>query len=382
MSDLDCTRFYIKENRKRIDVVYLDYDYIASNMMLWFSANANNSGKFSANVVVLVNNIYTLKNVNLKEIYYADDRLNIYDMVIDDIHFNSSKTVTKVDKPKEMVDLEMYAELGLSPPQAAVHDATQTTAVVPVKAEPVIPVVVKIRKELDFSTEEYTEIQAFVKEQDPKLVYDWVVNYDICLEEISNENNKISTANIDLVQMLNKNSDYINDNIMNPVKTIIREIFPEKKPSFINRMFGITEREYVLDSFNTNYVISNIKKAVNFDVLKFEGIDLVLEEANKAFNIIKDSIDAGIVAAEYIINKTPDEYRMQLHKERLAKMLVSVQITEGNFLLIQRNFQGELNRLMEFKDVTVPLLNSCLLTLVDKPISNEVRSILKNISEF
>lgn len=373
MAKLDPTKFYYKENNVRFDIVYLDYDYIATNVISMFVNNSLYKNSFYATLVYEKNGHYCKGEFNLKFVCYADDRLNIYDMIIDDMHYNNGQAVV-VKKPQQMINYEKLAE-AYAPVQNS-NAIIVTNTNVP---EVVVPAVKKERKVLDFETPEFAIIAATY--ENPKKVYDWVINYDICNTEVSVLNNSISDKNMNLVRALDNHSEYIKTSVMIPLSNILEETFPENKPGFFGRLFNSSKEEtYVLDSVSTEIFVAALHNTTTFDPKRFEGINILLDETRSGFETLKEELSYGISAANYYLDIDSENHQMRLHKERLTKMLISIGITEGQFMLIQKNFQRELNRLMELKDVTLPLLKSCVMSSVNKPISKETLTIIKNIS--
>lgn len=369
------SKYFFIENGKEIEIQEFDYNYVQNALLKEYDRRANR--KYCYTVIVsrtydsLGNPIFDVRTLDLNEIYYDNQRLRVFKLMQDKIHFNNLKIKELPMPPLQKEYMEWKEGRSKMRPDLA-----------PVKVDiPAAPVYE--RKELDEYDPRLCDIERWASapahvDIKPMKVLDWIVNMPVCSQEVAVSMQQLSERNMDLAAALTQHSDYVRT-ITNNLKVALEELFPIK-PTFTQRLFG--KAEFKVPEVNIPLVLKTLKEAVQYDATKFTGIDTLFNDIRENVNTLRDEMEQGKVACEFQIARVEEDYayEYELTHERLQKMEITSTMTETNIVGIHKKFNLERTRMMDIQTVTIPLVIMRLQKAAGEALDEETIEIIRNLA--
>lgn len=363
--------FFNDERNNPVVIQEFDYDYVRNSLLKVFDKSV--SKKYVFNVVVSRDYdtngmpIFDVRPLDLNEIYYDTVRLRVLEMMLDDIYFGRV-SIKDMPVPKLQQEYEDFLAGRAKP-----------VAIVPQNAMPA-PIEF-VRKELD---ENDARLPAIMEQSsnypiDGMKVLDWIENFEVCSQEMTVSTQNLSVEQLNLVQTLKDNSEYIHS-VMDNLTSVLETMFP-LKPTFTQRLFG--KKDIVVKKDDLQNILSTLTNAVKVDTHRFSGINEVFKRIQGNITQIKENVEMGIIGCSFAVQKSNDDqysYEFELRQERLMKIRATTDISEMSLSTVNRNFLTDLNKLKEIQDVLVPLLIVKLQNQATKRVDDETVSIIRNLA--
>lgn len=353
-----------------------DYDYVRNEILKHYD---DDTTTYVINDFVIQRpsekngNKWIVDNVDISKVYFDNTRLTVFKMIKDDIHYEvrGKLRIKKMPLPFIFQEYNKYIRDKKSPSTVM----QQEEIVIPPKIE-------KQRVPVSSSHEKFHSFfQYGLTNSNTLIMLDWLENYDICMNEISDENMHISSEHIKLSQVLIKHSEYINESIFQPVMDTLGGFFPEKV-GFLGKLFGSSSK-YVFDEDQIADIISSLHKSAQCDVNRFSGAETMFKSLLEKIDNLKSRNSLGVLVAKLQLEDNADEnYQLELYKDRLLKINSTLNVTAMSVKASYNQFMGSLNKLNELKDVLIPTIANVLQAQANKRISTDTINTIKDLLNF
>jgi len=364
-------KYFFKDSTgTSIEIQEFDYDYVRNSLLKVFDKNVQK--KYMFNVIVSRNYdangmpIFDVRSLDLNEIYYDSTRLRVLEMMMDDIYFGRIG-IKEIATPALQLEYKEY-------------EAGRAKPVVMENQTPAIPAPITFtRKDLDLNDPRLPAIKEMKSDFRfrPLTVLDWVENFEVCSTEITTSNRELSQEQMNLVNVLQTNSDYIMgvfDNLTN----VLESLFPLKR-SWFQRVTG-SKKDIEVEKDDISTILNRLNNAVAIDPTKFSGISTMFKGIQDKIKDIKDNVEHGIIGCQYVIATEEDAYEFELRQERLMKLRATTDISEMSLVTVNKRFLNNLNKLGEIQEVLVPLLIMKLQNQASTKVDEETVSLIRNLA--
>jgi hypothetical protein len=320
----------------------------------------------------LGNPIFDVRTLDLSKIYYNSRKLNILDLMMDEIVLERKVKVMDLEMPPLQKEYQDW-KAGKIPKKQAV-----STVVAEIPQMPT-----RVRKEVSLTDPRIGVISKYMVQEIDEIknvqevrVLDWIDNFDMCNHELAMQSQSISEKKIKLAGAIQANSEYLHS-VFEKLRTTLEELFP-LKPSIMKRMFGNTE--LVVKEADLNKVLSSLKSAVQFDHTRFEGIKIMLAEINDDMDELNINIENGSVACSYQVAVLEDDFEWQLGEQRLEKVAITNQIMQTSLVGTRNQFMVDYNRMNEIQTVLIPLVVDRLQAQVNQKVDAETEKTIRALA--
>lgn len=368
-------KYFFKENGKEIEIKEFDYAYVLNSLLKEFDRGANR--KYMYTIVIdrnydsLGNPVFDVRTLDLTKIYFDSTNLPVQELMEDDIRLKGRDLKIK--------DLPMPAL------QQEYHDWKEGK-IKRKTAEVALPEAVpQVRKEISITDIRFDSIVEMIDETNDEdkskkglVVLDWIDNFPIVSNEVTQMINQVSTSQFALSSTLNSHSDFLHD-IYNNLREVLDEIFG-LTPNVFKKMLGKTELK-IDKNLDLPMVLNKLNQAVTFDQNRFNGVENQLNSLNKTLNNIQDFIKLGSVGCEYQIANIDEPFEWEVRSERLQKMLIANDLTRGSMISIHKEFVVNVSRIHEIQTVLIPLIMVRLQNSLGKKIDPETEEMIRNLAK-
>lgn len=364
-------KYFFKDSTgTSIEIQEFDYDYVRNSLLKVFDKNVQKKYKFNVIVSRTYDGagmpIFDVRSLDLNEIYYDSTRLCVLEMMLDDIYFGR---ISIMDLPVPRLQQE-YQDYQAGRAKPVVVENSQPAVPAPIvfarkelsENDPRLPAIIEMKSDFDFK---------------PMQVLDWVENFEVCSLEITTSNRELSEEQMNLVKVLQTNSEYISsvfDNLTNVLETL----FPLKQ-TFLQRMLG-TQKDIVVKQDEIGTILSCLNNAVKIDPHRFSGVSTMFKGLQDKIKGIKDNVEHGIIGCQYVISTDEDAYEFELRQERLMKLRATTDISEMSLTTVNKRFLNNLSKLGEIQEVLVPLLIVKLQNQASKKVDDETVALIRNMA--
>ena len=365
-------RYFFVENGKDIEIQEFDFDYVLNSLLKEYDRREKR--KYCYTVIVkrtydtLGNPIFDVRTLDLEDIHYNSRRLNMMELMKGEINFKNPR-IRDLPMPALQREYMDWKEGKIKPNKAM--------ATIDVPA----PIVLE-RKEI-LPTDPRLDGVALLFEDKPEpmhdalKVLDWVDNLPVCSHEVSLKIQKVSDRQLDLDAVLHQHSDYIRT-LLNNLTTVLETVFP-LKPTFTQKLFG-SKPSIKISAEDLPKVMRQLKQAVQYDMTKFSGLEPLIKEIRDDVLAIKEEIDYGKTGCEYAIATIEEPFEYELTQERLMKMGISNTMTETSLVAVSKNYQVDVNRVLDIQTVTIPLIIQRLRNQVGQAIDESTADIIRGLA--
>lgn len=365
-------KFFFIENGREIEIQEFDYDYVLNSLLANYKWSGTNT--YTYNVIVsrtydsLGNPHYDTRNLPLNQIYFNNRNLSIFDIMRDEIHF---KKLTIRNLPLPPLEKE-YREWKEGRIVRKKVDNTQVAVPAPVVLQ---------KKKLDPADPRLADIDSWINypdsvKPDSTKVLDWFVNLPVCAQEVGTKIQKLSERQMDLNSALHQHSDYIRL-LMNNLTTALEKLFP-LKPSFTQKLFGKTDIKVSSDDLPK--VMKALNEAVKYDTNKFSGLEKLFDEIKTEAASVKEELEYGKLGCEYALRRVDDPFEYELTQERIMKMSIISSMTETSILTDSKQYQIDMNRMIDIQTTTIPLIIMRLRSQLGKAVDENTADIIRNLA--
>lgn len=364
-------KYFFIENKQEIEIQEFDYQFVLNSLLKKYDRRVNK--KYFYNVIVkrtydsMGNPEFDVRNLELSKIYYSNTRLNMLDLMKDEIHFKNIQ-IRDLPVPPLEREYEAWKEGRLKP--------RPDLAVVEVPAP-----IVLTKTPIDQDDERIADIERWMVfpdtvEKNSVKVLDWFVNLPVCAQEVGAKIQKISERQLDLNDALHKHSDYVRS-LMNNLTNALESLFP-LKPSFTQKLFG--KADIKVQQADLPKVMKALNDAVKYDTNKFSGLTSLFNEIRTEVREIKDELEYGKIGCEYAIRRLDDAFEYELTLERIMKMSITSAMTEASIVNVSKQYQIDMNRMVDIQTVTIPLIINRLQTQIGKAVDADTAAIIRNLA--
>lgn len=365
-------KYFFKENGKEIEIKDFDYKYVLNSLLKEFDRTANR--KYMYTIVInreydsLGNPVFDVRTLYLNDIYFDSTNLTAMELMEDDIRMKG--------RDLKIENLPM-------PPLQREYNDWKEGKIQRKTAEVALPEFTPIqRKEISSDDNRIFDIMEMVsgkdKENKSLIVLDWIENFPIVSNEITQLINNVSTSQFSLSTSLNSHSEYLHT-IYNNLRDVLDEIF-SVNPNFIKKFFGKTELK-VDKNLDLSMVLNKLNQAVSFDSSRFDGVNEQIKNLNTKLNEIQDNISLGAVACEFQIQKVSEPFEWEIRSERLQKMLIANDLTRGSIMSVHNEFIVNVSKIHEIQTVLIPMIMVRLQECVGKKIDPETEEMIRNLAK-
>lgn len=367
-------KYFFIENGKEVEIKEFNFNYVLNSLLRQYDRSSNR--KYMYNIIVdrtydsLGNPYFDTRSLSLDEIYFDNRRLKVLDLMKDKIHFSNVRIDPNIPTPPLETEYKVWKAGKFKPNPSAVA----TTPAVPA------PIVLK-KKPIDPEDERTADIERWMVfpdtiKKDSVKVLDWFVNLPVCAQEVGVKIQKISERQLDLNAALQQHSDYIRG-LMNNLTVALETLFP-LKPTFTQKLFG--KAAIKVQSSDLPTVMKELNEAVKYDCNKFSGITSLFTEIRDEVQDIKNELEYGKIGCEYAIRKLDDAFEYELTLERIMKMGISSSMTEASIVGVSKQYQIDMNRMIDIQTITIPLIIGRLQAQTGKAVDEETANIIRNLA--
>lgn len=360
-------KYYFKRNSENVIITEFDYTYVLNEVLKVYDPKSPKS--YYMDFIIRNGSELNKINLDLEKVYFDNDRINVMTLVVEDIYYSDKSNKLQIKDIKAPKIYEEYNKTNTSSlttiePKAELDQYTYK------KPE---------RIEVDASHIFYMDLFNLTGNSNKNALcaLDWVVNTDLNMYDSSDKINKITDKQLQLVSMVNTNSEYINISVVEPLSTFLKAMFVVKQ-NFIAKIFN-PNPEIKFNAESTNSLITQLRSIVRVNTSNILDVSLVINELQ---NQIKDYIQylsLGIRAIDYKLGVDGENLQVQLYKERLQKIKQTVTITELNLGVENTKHIATMNRFSEMTDVLIPALCTQLQAQINKPLGSETINIVRKL---
>lgn len=367
-------KYFFKENGKEIEIKEFDYEYVRNALLKEYKSSANR--KYCYTIVVdrtydsLGNPVFDVRKLDLNEIYYDTTRLRILALMLDEIMFDKSLKVKELPMPKLQKEYKDWKDGKLEMKKAVSTEVINIPLVrrerVPVELDDA-----RIERIKSFSIGPYGIVDS---KADPVKALDWIINYDVCNQELAVQSQAISEKKIQLAGAIKANSEYLHT-VFDKLRITMEELFPLKQ-SFVQRMFG-SKNDLVVHEADLNKVLSALQSAVQFDHTRFEGIKLMFDNINNDIDVLQQNVQNGTIGCGYQIANEEDKFEWELGEQRLQKVSITTDIMKTSLVATRQQFMVDFNRMNEVQTILIPLVVDRLQSQVNQKIDADTEQTIR-----
>lgn len=361
-------KYFFKEKGREIEIQEFDFNYVLNSLLKEFNRRTEREYCYTVIVSRTYNSlgepIFDARTLNLKEIYYDNVRLCAYDLMMDKIAFR---------RPE-------IRDLPLPPLQKEYQEWKEGKAKKVQVAAPVeIPVVVYNRTEIAKTDNRIPDIMSnFNVDSDKALqVLDWVVNLPVCTQEVTIKVQNISTKQLELNDALQQHSDYIRK-LMGNLTTALETLFP-LKPTFAQKLFG-KQPVIKVEQSDLKKVMETLKKAVQYDTTKFNGIDTMFSTLIGEIRSMNEEFSTATKACDFAMSTLEDNFEFELMKGRVQKMEITNTSSEAALIGFNKMYRMDVDQMVDIQTTTIPWIIMRLQNQVGQAVDAETVDILKNLA--
>lgn len=371
MNNMKGKYFFLDSRNNEVEIEEFDYNYVRNALLKVYDRAV--SKQYIFNVVVsrkfdsLGTPTFDVRPLNLENIYYDSLNLCVLGMMLDDIYFKSLQ-VKNLETPPLQKEYQDFLE--------------GRTKIQLQNATPEMPAPIQFeRTEIapdDSRLVEIAKIESDIA-VNPLVALDWVQNFEVCSIELTQSTQKLSTDQMQLVQLLKNNSDYIHS-VLDNLTTVLEQLFP-LKPTFTQRLFG-TKKEITVKSDDLGKILETLRSAVSVDANRFSGLSTVFSNIKNSIGELKENVEQGLIGCKYAIatSDEQDAWEFELRQERLMKIRATTEISEMSLSTINKKFVTDLGKLKEVQEIVVPLLIIRLQNQASNKVDEETVTIIRNLA--
>lgn len=362
--------FFKDESGHEVVIEEFDYDYVRNSLLKVYDRhNLNKVYKF--NVIVKKDYaidgtpVFDVRELNLNDIFFNTTALRVLELMKDDIIFNKI-SIREISKPKLQAEWEDYQKGIIVYGNKSIEKSS-------LDLQPIV----YTRNEISPDDPRITDIVVKQLSTVPMKVLDWIDNFDICSAEMGKSNQLISESQLQLVQVLKSNSDYISG-IFENLTTVIESLFP-LKPGLAQKLFGF-KKDITVKQSDLSDISRKLNKAVEVDANKFSSIQNAFKGVLSDLSAIKNNVENGIVGCSYAVTLYEDPYEFELRLERLMKVRATTEISEMSLSTAYKKFFATVNKLKEVQEVLIPLLIVKLQNQASSKIDESTVDIIRRLA--
>ncbi|EHV4443260.1 hypothetical protein K0M00_004347 [Escherichia coli] len=367
-------KYFFIENGKEVEIQEFNYNYVLNSLLKQYDRSSNK--KYIYNVIVrrtydsLGNPLFDVKTLSLDEIYFDNKRLKVLDLMKDKIHFSNIRIDPNMPVPPLEREYREWKEGRAKPRLDLVQTSPDVPAPIVLKKKPINPDDSRID-----DIERWVEFPSTIEKNSVKVL-DWFVNLPVCAQEIGTKIQQISERQLDLNSALQQHSDYIRM-LMNNLTVALETLFP-LKPTFTQKLFGKTDIK--VQPSDLPKVMKALNEAVKYDTNKFSGLGTMFSELRNEVNEIKNELEYGKLGCEYALRCVDDAFEYELTLERIMKMGITTSMTETSIIATSKQYQVDMNRMVDIQTITIPLIINRLQSQTGKAVDESTVEIIRNLA--
>ncbi|BAQ02823.1 hypothetical protein [Klebsiella phage K64-1] len=361
-------KFFFKEKGKEIEIQEFDFEYVLNSLCKEYNRHSNKEYCYTVIVSRTYNSIgepvFDVRTLNLKEIYYDNVRLCVYDLMMDKIAFRRPE-IKNLPVPALQKEYQEWKEGKVK------KSSTPVVVDIPFKELK--------RTEISSNDHRIPDIMSQFNVDSSKAlkVLDWIVNLPVCTQEVTIKVQNISTRQLELNDALQQHSEYIHK-LMNNLTSALETLFP-LKPTFTQKLFG-KQPVIKIEQSDLKNVMDTLKKAVQYDTTKFNGIDTMFSSLISDIRAMQDEFGTAENACDFAISTLEDNFEFELMKNRILKMSITNTSSEAALIGFNKKYRIDVDQMVDIQTTTIPWIIMRLQNQVGQTVDSETVDILKNLA--